>query len=317
MRDLPCLFSRFPAVHQRPVSSLQHTLARPVRLSGVGLHKGAPARMAVMPAPADTGIVFVRTDVNPFAARIPAHVDLVTTTQLGTNLTNEAGVSVATVEHLMAALMALGIDNARIEIDGPEVPILDGSSDVFVRAFLKAGSISQGAPRRLIEVLEPVEAVDGVKSVRLEPAPSFELDVTITFESAAIGTQRVVVSPTAAVFADEMGSARTFGFLHQVEAMHKAGLALGGSMDNAIVVDGDTVLNADGLRFADEFARHKALDAIGDLALAGAPIRGRYVGYQGGHALNVALVKALLARPGAWRWSLEYAPQDLLAAAGI
>lgn len=304
-------------MHQRPVSSLQHTLARPVRFSGVGLHKGAPAAMAVIPAPTDSGIVFVRTDVNPFAARIPAHVDLVTTTQLGTNLTNEAGVSIATVEHLMAALLALGIDNARVEIDGPEVPILDGSSDVFVQEFLSAGSVSQGAPRRVIEVLETVEVTDGSKTVRLEPAAAFEVDVTIAFDSAAIGTQRVVLSPTAAVFADEMGAARTFGFLHQVEAMHAAGLALGGSMDNAIVVDGDTVLNADGLRFADEFARHKALDAVGDLALAGAAIRGRYVGVQGGHAMNVALVKALFARPQAWRWSLEHAPQQLLAAAGI
>jgi UDP-3-O-[3-hydroxymyristoyl] N-acetylglucosamine deacetylase len=304
-------------VHQRPVSSLQHTLARPVRFSGVGLHKGAPAVMTVIPAPADSGIVFVRTDENPFAARIPAHVDLVTTTQLGTNLTNEAGVSIATVEHLMAALLALGIDNARVEIDGPEVPILDGSSDVFVQEFLSAGSVSQGAPRRVIEVLETVEVTDGSKTVRLEPAAAFEVDVTIAFDSAAIGTQRVVLAPTAAVFADEMGAARTFGFLHQVEAMHAAGLALGGSMDNAIVVDGDTVLNADGLRFADEFARHKALDAVGDLALAGAAIRGRYVGVQGGHAMNVALVKALFARPQAWRWSLEHAPQQLLAAAGI
>lgn len=304
-------------MHIRPVSSLQHTLACPVTFTGVGLHKGEAVLMSVAPAAADTGVVFVRTDVNAFTARIAATADNVTTTQLGTTITNEAGVSVATVEHLMAALMALGIDNARVELDGPEVPILDGSSDMFVQRFLEVGVTTQHAPRRVIEVLDVIEVADGAKHVRLEPAGAFEVDVTIAFESAAIGTQRAVFSPTAAVFANELGSARTFGFLHQVEAMHKAGLALGGSMDNAIVVDGDVVMNAEGLRYVDEFARHKALDAIGDLALAGAPIKGRYVGYQGGHALNIMLVKAMLAAPSKWRWSVEAADLAMLPAAGV
>jgi UDP-3-O-[3-hydroxymyristoyl] N-acetylglucosamine deacetylase len=304
-------------VDVRPVSSLQHCLAAPVRFEGVGLHSGAPVTLTVLPASADSGIVFVRTDVNPFTARIPALASHVTTTTLGTTLANEAGVSVATVEHLLAALMGLGIDNARVELDGPEVPILDGSSDLYVQRFMAAGTISQNAPRRVIEILQTVAVADGSKTARLEPSDRFELDVTIDFESAAIGTQRVILSPTARDFADDIGAARTFGFLHQVEAMQAAGLGLGGSLDNAIVIDGDVVMNEGGLRFDDEFARHKALDAIGDLALAGAPIRGRYVSRQGGHALNVALVRALLAQPSAWRWSVEAMPVAMLPAAGV
>jgi UDP-3-O-[3-hydroxymyristoyl] N-acetylglucosamine deacetylase len=285
----------------------------------VGVHSGARARLTFRPAAADTGIVFVRTDVNPFTARIPALASHVTTTQLGTTIANAAGTSVATVEHALAALMAMGVDNALVEIDGPEVPILDGSSDPFVEMISAAGLRAQGAPRRVIEMLAPVEVVRGAKRARLEPhdGPGLRMDVTIDFESRAIGRQHVAFDLSADVFADEVGAARTFGFLHQVEAMRAMGLGQGGSLDNAVVVDGDSIVNEDGLRFADEFVRHKALDAVGDLALAGAPIQGRYVAEQPGHEMNVELVRALLASPGAWRWTVTAVPQELMPAAGV
>lgn len=310
-------------MHHSQVSALQHTLARPVSCQGVGVHGGIPARLTFRPAAADTGIVFVRLDANPFVARIPAHVDAVTTTQLGTTISNAAGTSVATVEHALAALVAMGIDNVLVEIDGPEVPILDGSSDPFVEMIMTAGIRSQGLPRRVIEILAPVEVVTGNKLARLEPhdaahtGAGLRMDVTIDFTSRAIGRQHVAFDLSPDVFADEVGGARTFGFLHQVEQLKAMGLARGGSMDNAVVIDGDAILNEEGLRFADEFVRHKALDAVGDLALAGAPIRGRYVAEQPGHELNVALVRALLAQPDAWRWTVIEADAPMMAAAGV
>lgn len=306
-------------MHLSQVSALQQTLARPVSCQGVGVHGGVPARLTFRPAAADTGIVFVRLDTNPFVARIPAHVDAVTTTQLGTTISNAAGTAVATVEHALAALMAMGIDNVLVEIDGPEVPILDGSSDPFVEMIVTAGIRSQGVPRRVIEILAPVEVVAGTKLARLEPhgGAGLRMDVTIDFTSRAIGRQHVAFDLSPDVFADEVGGARTFGFLHQVEQLKAMGLARGGSMDNAVVIDGDAILNEEGLRFADEFVRHKALDAVGDLALAGAPIRGRYVAEQPGHELNVALVRALLAQPEAWRWTVMEADTPMMAAAGV
>lgn len=304
-------------MHMQQISALQHTLAGSVSCSGVGVHSGAPARLTLRPAAADTGIVFVRTDVAEFARRIPAEVERVTTTNLGTTLANSAGVAVATVEHVLAALSAMGVDNALVEIDGPEVPILDGSSDPFVEMIENTGLRAQGAPRRVLEILAPVTVRQGGKLARLEPHDGRAFDVTIRFDSAAIGEQRVCFELTPESFSTQVGAARTFGFLHQVEAMRAAGLGLGGSLDNAVVVDGDAILNEEGLRFADEFVRHKALDAVGDLALAGAPIRGRYVAAHAGHEMNVALVRALLAQPHAWRWSVSASPVELLAAAGV
>jgi UDP-3-O-[3-hydroxymyristoyl] N-acetylglucosamine deacetylase len=258
----------------------------------------------------------VRVDAPEFARRVPALAERVTTTQLGTTIANSAGTSVATVEHLLAALFGMGVDNCIVEIDGPEVPILDGSSDPFVEMIEMAGLRAQSAPRRMIEVLKSVEVTAGEKVARLEPHDGFELDVMIDFDTRAIGRQRIVFDCTPETFAEELGSARTFGFLHQVEALQKIGLARGGSLDNAIVIDGHAVMNEEGLRFGDEFARHKALDAVGDLALAGAPIKGRYVAEQAGHEMNVALVRALLADPAAWRWSFAPVPMDMLPAAG-
>jgi UDP-3-O-[3-hydroxymyristoyl] N-acetylglucosamine deacetylase len=298
------------------ISALQHTVLAPVSCEGVGVHSGALARLTIKPAAADSGIVFVRTDVAEFARRVPAHAERVTTTKLGTTIANSAGVSVATVEHVLAALFGMGVDNAVVEIDGPEVPILDGSSEPFVEMIEIAGLRSQGVPRRTIEVLKPIQIGSDDRFARLEPHDGFELDVTVDFESRAIGCQRVVFACTPEAFADELGSARTFGFLHQVEALRAMGLAQGGSMDNAVVIDGDAILNDGGLRFDDEFARHKALDAVGDLALAGAPLRGRYVASQSGHEMNVALVRALLADTNAWRWSFAPVTTAMLPAAG-
>jgi UDP-3-O-[3-hydroxymyristoyl] N-acetylglucosamine deacetylase len=272
--------------------------------------------VTLKPAGVDHGIVFVRLDAPEFGRRIAALVDKVTTTELGTTLANSAGVSVATVEHLMAALFGMGIDNAIVEIDGPEVPILDGSSEPFIEMIEMTGTRALGAPRRMLEIIKPVEVRVGNKLARLEPFDGFELDVTVEFSTRAIGRQRVVFDCTPQSFANDLGAARTFGFLHQVEAMQAKGLALGGSLENAVVIDGDAIVNQEGLRFADEFVRHKALDAVGDLALAGAPIKGRYVAERAGHEMNVALVRTLLADASAWRWNFAPLAAELLPAAG-
>jgi UDP-3-O-[3-hydroxymyristoyl] N-acetylglucosamine deacetylase len=306
----------FSGVQYKSVSSLQHTLAGSVSCSGVGLHSGKAVSLTLKPAVADHGIVFVRVDANAFASRIPALASKVTTTQLGTTIANSAGMAVATIEHLMAALYGMGIDNAVVEIDGPEVPILDGSSEPFIHMIDTVGLRALNAPRRVLEVIKPVEVRAGNKVARLEPSSGFDLDVTVEFKSQAIGRQRFVGTCTPKTFANDICGARTFGFADQVEALQAQGLALGGSLDNAIVIDGDEVVNSDAIRFDDEFARHKALDAIGDLALAGAPLKARYVAELSGHELNVALVRALLADTSAWRWSFVPLTVDMLPAAG-
>ncbi len=298
------------------ISMLQHTVAVAVSCVGIGLHTGAHVRLTLKPAGVDHGIVFVRTDVAEFARRVPALASKVTTTQLGTTVGNSAGTTVATIEHVMAALFGMGIDNAIVELDGPEVPILDGSSEPFIDMINSVGLRVLGAPRRTIEILKTVEIRSGNKVARLEAFDGFELDVTVDFKSRAIGRQRVVFDCTPKSFAYDLGAARTFGFADQVEAMQAQGLALGGSLENAIVIDGDTIVNTEAMRFDDEFVRHKALDAVGDLALAGAPIKGRYVAELAGHEMNVALVRALLADTTAWRWSFAPLSVEMLPAAG-
>ncbi|MGE3141802.1 MAG: UDP-3-O-acyl-N-acetylglucosamine deacetylase [Hyphomonadaceae bacterium] len=281
----------------------QHTIAGPAVCAGVGVHSGAHARLVLSPATADTGIVFVRADVRDADNRIPAHADFIASSQLGTTLRNASGVEVATVEHLLAACAGLGIDNLIVEVDGLELPILDGSCAPFVQVLLNAGLKAQHAPRRWIRIIEPIEVCMGAKSAALLPAPSLdtlELDVTIRFADPAIGVQRRRAALTREVFLTEISDARTFGFLADVEGLRAMGLGRGASMDNAVVVDGGRVVNPEGLRFEDEFVRHKLLDAVGDLALAGAPIAGLYVADQPGHALNGALVRALLETPEAW-----------------
>jgi len=280
---------------------LQHTLAGPAVCAGVGVHSGKRARMAIRPAAANVGVVFVRSDLTEADNRIRVGPKSVARTQLNTEIANASGVSLSTIEHLMAALTALDIDNAIVEVDGPEVPIMDGSALPFIQLLDRAGRKTQEAPRAYIEVLETVEVQDGVKYAALHPSDRFEIDVEIDFPSAAIGRQRVIMPVTERSFRDELASARTFGFIQEVEALRRAGLARGGSMDNAIVLDGDAILNPEGLRMKDEFVRHKALDAIGDLYVLGAPLLGRFESRYGGHALNNKLVRAFAERRDAWR----------------
>jgi UDP-3-O-[3-hydroxymyristoyl] N-acetylglucosamine deacetylase len=280
----------------------QHTLLSPALFAGVGVHTGAYTRVTVRPAPADTGIVFVRTDVPDLDNRIPVSAEAVCKTQLGTVIGNSAGVTVATIEHLMAALVMLGVDNAVVELDGPETPIMDGSSLPFVRGLDRAGLRPQQAARRYIEILETVEVIDGDKRATLSPADGFEVAFEIAFDAATIGRQRIDLNMDEGAFRTELADCRTFGFLHEVEALRAMGLARGGSLENCVVLDGDRLLNPEGLRREDEFVRHKALDAIGDLFVLGAPVLGRFEGVLAGHGINNALVRALAAQPGAWRY---------------
>ncbi|WP_334163640.1 UDP-3-O-acyl-N-acetylglucosamine deacetylase [Phenylobacterium sp.] len=281
--------------------AFQHTLRAPALFAGVGVHTGAYTRVDVRPAPVDHGIVFVRTDVTDRDNRVPATGEAVCKTQLGTVIGNAAGVTVSTIEHLMAAMVMLGIDNAVVELDGPEMPIMDGSSEPFVRILDRAGRRGQEAARRYIEILDTVEVVDGDKRASLSPAARFEVAFEIRFPTAVIGTQAIDMAMDGPTFRRELADCRTFGFLHEVEALRAMGLARGGSMDNVVVIEGDRVLNPEGLRRPDEFVRHKALDAIGDLYVLGMPIVGRFEGELAGHAINNQLVRALLARPDAWR----------------
>jgi len=294
--------------------------------AGIGVHSGAHVRMALTPAPVDTGIVFVRTDVRDADNVILGHADAVSETRNCTTIRNAAGVELATVEHLMSACAGLGVDNLIVEVDGPELPILDGSSAQFVQVLLNAGVKPQNAPQRVIRILAPIEVRMGAKSAALLPSDDFEgldLDVTIRFADQAIGVQRRRVQLTPERFLSDIADARTFGFMADVEVMRAAGLGRGASMDNTLVVDGGRVVNPEGLRFDDEFVRHKMLDAIGDLAMAGAPIYGRFVADQPGHALNALLVQALLSTPEAWRWERDFTSEtaregdrELVAAAG-
>jgi UDP-3-O-[3-hydroxymyristoyl] N-acetylglucosamine deacetylase len=281
--------------------AFQHTVRAPALFAGIGVHTGAYTRVSVRPAPVDHGVVFVRTDVKDTDNRVPATGEAVVRTQLGTVIANPAGVTVATIEHLMAALVMLAIDNAVVEVDGPEMPIMDGSSLPFVRILDRAGKREQEAARRYIEILDVVEVADGDKRASLAPAEEFEVAFQIEFPTRAIGRQSIDLAMDEAAFRQELADCRTFGFLHEVEALRAQGLARGGSLENVIVIEGDRVLNPEGLRRPDEFVRHKALDAIGDLYVLGAPILGRFEGVLAGHGLNNALVRALLASPDAWR----------------
>ena len=284
-----------------PNEQHEHTLAGPAICAGVGVHSGERVRLSIRPAPAGHGVVFVRADVRDRDNRVPVSGEAVVDARLNTTIANAEGVTVSTIEHLMAALAALGVSNAVIELDGPELPIMDGSALPFVQLLDRAGFRRQETPQRFIEVLEPIEVVEGDKWARLTPCDRYEMAFEIDFDSAAIGNQRVDFVVDEQTFRDEICAARTFGFAHEVEALRRAGLARGGSLENAVVIDGDAILNPGGLRMADEFVRHKALDAIGDLYVLGAPLLARYEGFKGGHALNNKLVRELLARPEAWR----------------
>ena len=282
-------------------SFFQHTLAGPVRICGIGIHTGAEVNLTLKAAAIDAGIRFERTDLADGPHVIEASGDSVCETRLGTVIGNAAGVSVSTIEHVMAVFAGIGVDNAVVEIDGPEAPIMDGSSAPFLAAVDAVGLKRQDAPRRHILILEPVEVTGPGKRAALVPADRFEMAVEIDFDTAAIGRQSLELVMDEAAFRSELAEARTFGFLAEVEQLRAAGLGRGASLENAIVIDEDRVLNPEGLQRPDEFVRHKALDALGDLYLLGAPIIGRYESSCSGHALNNALVRALLARPEAWR----------------
>ena len=279
----------------------QKTTVAPAIIAGVGVHTGDRVRLAVRPAPVGTGIVFVRTDITDRDNRIPVSGEAVVDARLNTMIENAAGVRLSTIEHLMAAFAALGVSNAVVEVDGPELPILDGSALQFVQLLDRAGFRRQEAPVRYIEILEPIRVQDGDKSAALLPCDRYEMRFEIDFASAAIGNQVVDFVVDEQTFRDEIMAARTFGFAHEVEALRKAGLARGGSLENAVVIDGDQILNPGGLRMEREFVKHKALDAIGDLYVLGAPLLGRYEGVRAGHHINNLLVRELLANPQAWR----------------
>ena len=278
----------------------QRTLKNVIRATGVGLHSGEKVYLTLRPAPVDAGIVFRRVDLDP-VVEIPARADSVTETMLCTGLSQDGG-KVMTVEHLMSALAGLGIDNAYVELSAPEVPIMDGSSGPFVFLLQSAGIAEQEAPKRFMRIREAVEVRDGDKVARFEPHDGFRIGFTVEFDHPAIPTSRsrAEVDFSTSSYVREVSRARTFGFMRDLEFMRERNLGLGGSMDNAIVLDEFRVLNEDGLRYADEFVRHKILDAVGDLYLAGRPIIGAFEGFKSGHALNNKLVRALLARPEAW-----------------
>lgn len=281
-------------------TSWQRTLKDSIRCTGVGLHSGDRVTMELHPAEADTGIVFRRLDLIHGKRDVPALYDRVGSTNMCTTLVNEAGVSVSTVEHLMAALAGCEIDNVLVTLDGPEVPIMDGSAAPFVFLIDCAGSIELHEPRRAIQVLHPVMVRHGESFARLDPADSFSIDFGIDFESAAIGRQSYAIDLSPDAFRTDISRARTFGFLHEVEALRNAGLGQGGTLDNVVVVDGDQVMNAGGLRFDNEFVRHKVLDCIGDMYLAGGPVLGAFSGVRSGHALHHKLLQALFAEDAAW-----------------
>ena len=278
----------------------QRTLKNVIRATGVGLHSGEKVYLTLRPAAVETGIVFRRVDMDP-VVEIPADASLVTETMLCTGLSRDGG-KVLTIEHLMSALAGLGIDNAYVDLSAPEVPIMDGSAGPFVFLLQSAGIVEQAAPKRFIRIKRAVEVSDGDKVARFEPYDGFRLGFTIQFDHPMIpATQsRAEVEFSTQAYVHEVARARTFGFMRDLEFMRERNLGLGGSMDNAIVLDEFRVLNDDGLRYGDEFVRHKILDAVGDLYLAGHPILGAFEGYKSGHALNNKLVRALLAERSAW-----------------
>ncbi len=281
---------------------MQATLKTHVTFDGVGLHSGRAVRMVVRPALAGTGIVFCRTDILGRNPIIPALWHHVMVSPLNTRIENNDDVVVSTIEHVMAALAGCGITNARIDIDRGEVPIMDGSAAAFVRAFVEAGLVAQNSPLRAIEILAPIEVRRGDSVARLDPATSLQIDFAIDFDDAAIGRQSKTLNMANGTFVRELCDSRTFCRKSDVDAMHANGLALGGTYENAVVVDGADVLSPGGLRHKDEAVRHKMLDALGDLYTAGAPIMGRYTGVRAGHAMTNQLLRALFDTPDAWRW---------------
>lgn len=280
----------------------QKTLRKAISYVGIGLHSGRKVTMKVRPAEANSGIYFLRRDVSDGKGLIQARWYNVIESQLCTIIGNEHGVTVATIEHLMAALHGCGVDNAVVELDGPEVPIMDGSSHPFVNMIERVGTHTLDAPREVIWIQRPISVRDGDKFAVLMPETTPRITVSIDFPHQAIGAQTMSVALVNEAFRNDVARARTFGFADQVNALREQGLIRGGSLRNAVLVDGDRIVNEEGLRYEDEFVRHKVLDSLGDLALAGVTILGHYYAYKPGHDLNAALVKALYAQRDAWSY---------------
>jgi UDP-3-O-[3-hydroxymyristoyl] N-acetylglucosamine deacetylase len=293
----------------------QRTLKSSVSASGVGLHTGQKVRLTLRPAPPDTGVVFRRIDL-PSPVDIPARAELIGETRLSSCLVKD-GAKIYTVEHLMSALGGLGVDNLYADLDAQELPIMDGSASPFVLLIQQAGIVEQAAPKRFLRVTKRVEVKDGDKWARLDPFDGYKLSFSIDFRHPVIerSTQSVEVNFAETSYLKEIARARTFGFMHEVEDLRDNGLALGGGLDNAVVLDEYRVLNAEGLRFADEFIRHKLLDAIGDLYLLGKPLLAAFSAHKSGHGLNNKLLRALLAQSGALETVSFERPEE--APAGI
>ena len=285
---------------KRFIGARQTTLAREIEVSGTGVHSGAPSSMILHPASADTGLKFLVSKRGKIVSEIAADVRAVKNLTLCTVLGDERGTTVGTVEHLLSALRGLSVDNCYIEIDSREVPIMDGSAAAFVRAIDDAGIKELASPRKFIKVLKPVRVQEGSSWGELLPHSSFHLDVEIDYDSPLIGRQRLSLDLNPGAYRNEIAHARTFGFMRDVEMLWKSGLALGASLENTVAIGDDRVMNPEGLRYPQEFVRHKVLDAIGDLALAGAPLLGAYRSVRGGHRLNAHVLQALLDDADAW-----------------
>lgn len=281
-----------------------------VEYTGIALHSGADVKMTLKPALPDTGVLFRRVDITDVDNEVAARFDNVGETMLGTTIINKAGTSVATIEHFMAAFASLGLDNIEVDIDGPEIPIADGCSEVFMDLLGDAGRQEQDKPRRVLKILKSVCIEEGLKKAELHPGEGgFLVHFDIDFDNPVIGQQSYGLDVTAQTFRENIARARTFGFYQELEQLQALGLAKGASLDNTIAIDGDSIMNEGGLRFEDEFVRHKVLDAIGDLSLAGAPIIGEFTGVRSGHALNNTLLRALFKQPEAF----QYIEADALA----
>lgn len=281
--------------------SSQKTINSKVSCNGIGLHSGANTTITLLPAPCDSGVIFKRTDIDSEKNSIKANYKNVTTTNLGTTIANEFGTKVSTIEHLMAAIWGCGIDNLIVEIDAPEVPIMDGSSEPFVFLLECAGINVQEKARHVIEILKNVKIEEGDKTIEVSPATEFSVNLHIDFDHKQIQKQSFDYKTTYASFKNDLARARTFGFQHEIEQLHKMGLAKGGSLKNAILVGEDGIVNEEGLRYENEFVRHKTLDFIGDIYLAGYYISGQFKGSKTGHGINNKMLHKLLSDETAWR----------------
>ena len=290
----------------------QRTIRRAASFVGIGLHSGRKTTLTIRPNHDSTGIYFQRTDIHDGTGLIAARWYNVSDTTLSTTVSNEHGVSVSTIEHLMAALAGCGVDNAIIDIDGPEVPIMDGSAEPFATSIEQYGTVSIQVPRNAIWIQHPIEVRDGDKYALLLPASKQRITLSIDFPGTAIGAQTYSIELVNEAFMHHIARSRTFGFSEQLKQLRSRGLALGGSLNNAVLVDGDRIINREGLRFDDEFVRHKVLDAYGDLALAGVPIIGHYYAHKSGHALNQRLISKLFESHASWSYITVNAYEQMM-----